>query len=217
MMLIICSFASTNQIFEWKVEKKREEAFIFLLDVTYKEIHLFGFLFHLVDCWFYNWQPENTKAKDSNVDSLRLAAGHHNGKQMLEKNDVRSSQKGEAKEHSSTPNNTASQDLSLKPERKRKYNPDQPADTKMKYSCKDALPLVIGQSNKKILGDSDLKTTSEEIEEHNSTQTVRDFILGSSSKLEGNRTDHGKEVKVLPALPLHPKLNCGLQHSKLWE
>ncbi|XP_041024484.1 uncharacterized protein LOC121265084 [Juglans microcarpa x Juglans regia] len=142
-------------------------------------------------------KPENTKAKDSNVDSLRLAAGHHNGKQMLEKNDVRSSQKGEAKEHSSTPNNTASQDLFLKPERKRKYNPEmiKPADTKMKNSCKDALPLVIGQSNKKILGDSDLKTTSEEIEEHNSTQTVRDFILGSSSKLEGNRTDHGKEVK----------------------
>ncbi|KAG7961933.1 hypothetical protein I3843_09G040500 [Carya illinoinensis] len=141
-------------------------------------------------------KPENTKAKDSNVDSLRLAADHHNGKQMLEENDVRSSQKGEANEHSSTPNTTASQDLSLKPEMKRKYNPEmiKPADTKMKNSCKDALPLVIGQSIEKILGDSDLKT-SEEIEEHNSSPMVGDFILGSSSKLEGNRTDHGKEVK----------------------
>lgn len=73
----------------------------------------------------------------------------------------------------------------------------------MKNSCKDALPLVIGQSIEKILGDSDLKT-SEEIEEHNSSPMVGDFILGSSSKLEGNRTDHGKEVKVLPALFCSP-------------
>lgn len=43
---------------------------------------------------------------------------------MLEENDVRSSQKGEANEHSSTPETTASQDLSLKPEMKRKYNPE---------------------------------------------------------------------------------------------
>ncbi len=60
---------------------------------------------------------------------------------------------------------------------------------------------AIDHSNKKKkLSSPNLKIMGEEIEEHNSIPTVDDIVLGSSSNPEGERTDHGKEVKVLPTL-----------------
>jgi hypothetical protein len=51
-----------------------------------------------------------------------------------------------------------------------------------------------------MLSDSNLKITSEKVEEHNSTPTADDIFLDSSSKLDEKRTDHGEMVKVLPPL-----------------
>jgi hypothetical protein len=78
---------------------------------------------------------------------------------------------------------------------------DQPEDRTIKNSSEDALPHAIDHSNKKKkLSSPNLKIMGEEIKEHNSTPTVDDILLGSSSNSEGERTDHGKEVKVLPTI-----------------
>jgi hypothetical protein len=78
---------------------------------------------------------------------------------------------------------------------------DQSEDSTIKNSSEDAFPHTIAHSNKKKkLSSPNLKIMGEEIEEHNSIPTVDDIVLGSSSNPEGERTDHGKEVKVLPAL-----------------
>ena len=75
----------------------------------------------------------------------------------------------------------------------------QPAEIAIKKSINNVLPHAIGQSNKKkTLSDSNLKIKSEGVEEHNSTPTAYDIILGSSSKPDEKRTDHGEKVKVLP-------------------
>jgi hypothetical protein len=78
---------------------------------------------------------------------------------------------------------------------------DQPKDSTIENSSEDALLHAIDHSNnKKKLSGPNLKIMGEEIEEHDSTPTVDDIILGSSSNSEGERRDHGQEVKVLPTL-----------------
>ena len=59
----------------------------------------------------------------------------------------------------------------------------------MKNSSKNVSPNAIGHSNKKKMLSND-----------NSSPTADDIILGSSSKPEEKRTDHGEKVKVLPHL-----------------
>ena len=67
-----------------------------------------------------------------------------------------------------------------------------------KVKGNNVLPHAIGNSNKKkMLSDSSLKNKSEEVVEHNSTPTVYDIILDSSSKPDEKGTDHGENVKVL--------------------
>ena len=67
-----------------------------------------------------------------------------------------------------------------------------------KVKGNNVLPHAIGHSNKKkMLSDSNLKNKSEEVVEHNSTPTVYDIILDSSSKPDEKGTDHGENVKVL--------------------
>ena len=58
-----------------------------------------------------------------------------------------------------------------------------------------------------------MKITSEEVEEHNSTPTADDIILGSSSKPDEKRTDHSEMVKVLP--PLTSALSLPVPMSSL--
>ena len=53
-----------------------------------------------------------------------------------------------------------------------------------------------------MLSDSSLKIPSEKIEEHNSTTTADEKILGSSSMPDKNRTDNDEKVKALPLSPL---------------
>jgi hypothetical protein len=75
----------------------------------------------------------------------------------------------------------------------------QPTEIAIKNSSKNLLPHAIGHPNKKtMLSHSNLKITSEEVEEHNSTPTADDSILGSSSKPDKKRTDNGEKVKALP-------------------
>ena len=59
----------------------------------------------------------------------------------------------------------------------------------MKNSSKNVSPYAIGHSNKKKM-----------LSDYNSSPTADDIILGSSSKPEEKRTDHGEKVKVLPHL-----------------
>ena len=59
----------------------------------------------------------------------------------------------------------------------------------MKNSSKNVSPNAIGHSNKKKM-----------LSDYNSSPTADDIILGSSSKPEEKRTDHGEKVKVLPHL-----------------
>ena len=59
----------------------------------------------------------------------------------------------------------------------------------MKNSSKNVSPYAIGHSNKKKM-----------LSDYNSSPTADDIILGSSSKPEEKRTDHGEKVKVLPNL-----------------
>ena len=78
---------------------------------------------------------------------------------------------------------------------------DQPKDSTIENSSEDALLHAIDHSNKKKkLSGPNLKIMGEEIEVHDSTPTVDEIILGSSSNFEGERRDHGQEVKVLPTL-----------------
>jgi hypothetical protein len=60
--------------------------------------------------------------------------------------------------------------------------------------------VIDHSNNKKKLSSPNLKIMDKEIKEHNSTPTVDNITLGSSSNSEGERTDYGKEVKVLLTL-----------------
>ena len=74
----------------------------------------------------------------------------------------------------------------------------QPAEIAINNSSNNVLPHAIGHSNKKMFSLSNFKIKSEEEEEHNSTPTAYDIILGSSCKPDKKRTDHDEKVKVLP-------------------
>jgi len=58
--------------------------------------------------------------------------------------------------------------------------------------------LPIAPKKREMLSDSNLKIPSEKIEEHNSTTTADEKILGSSSMPDKNRTDNDEKVKALP-------------------
>ena len=55
----------------------------------------------------------------------------------------------------------------------------QPAEIAIKDSSKNVLPIA--PNKREMLSDSNLKITSEKVEEHNSTPTADEKILGSSS------------------------------------
>ena len=67
-----------------------------------------------------------------------------------------------------------------------------------KVKGNNVLPHAIGHSNKKkMLSDSNLKNKSEEVVEHNSTPTVYDIILDSSSKPDEQGTDPFSPIVVV--------------------
>jgi hypothetical protein len=65
------------------------------------------------------------------------------------------------------------------------------------------------------LSDSNLKIKSEVVEEYNSTPTADDIILGSSSKPDEKRTDHGEKVKVLPPISFALSLPLPMSYLSL--
>ncbi|XP_023885762.2 uncharacterized protein LOC111997862 isoform X5 [Quercus suber] len=143
--------------------------------------------------------PAEIAIRNSSNDVLPHATGHSNKKKMLSDYNLKIKSE-EVKEHNFTP---MVDDIILgsspKPEKQRTDHGEKvtkPAEIAIKKSINNVLPHAIGQSNKKkTLSDSNLKIKSEGVEEHNSTPTAYDIILGSSSKPDEKRTDHGEKVK----------------------
>ncbi|GMY19010.1 hypothetical protein FCV25MIE_14249 [Fagus crenata] len=143
-------------------------------------------------------QPAEIAIKNLSKNVLPHAIGHSNKKEMLSDSNLKiTSEKVE--EHNSAP--TADDiilDSSSKLDEKRTDHGEmvKPAEIAIINSSKNVLPHLIGHSNKKeTLSDSNLKIMSEEVVEHNSTPMADDIILGSSSKPDEKRTDHGEKVK----------------------
>ncbi|KAK4580733.1 hypothetical protein RGQ29_024400 [Quercus rubra] len=141
--------------------------------------------------------PAEITIKNSSNDVLPHAIGHSNKKKMLSDYNLKIKSE-EVEEHNFTP---MVDDIILgsssKPEKQRTDHGEKvtkPAEIAIKKSINNVLPHAIGQSNKKkTLSDSNLKIKSEGVEEHNSTPTAYDIILGSSSKPDEKRTDHGEK------------------------
>ncbi|XP_030926991.1 uncharacterized protein LOC115953476 isoform X2 [Quercus lobata] len=140
--------------------------------------------------------PAEIAIKNSSNDVLPHATGHSNKKKMLSECNLKIKSE-EVEEHNFIP---MVDDIILgsssKPEKQRTDHGEKvtkPAEIAIKKSINNVLPHAIGQSNKKkTLSDSNLKIKSEGVEEHNSTPTAYAIILGSSSKPDEKRTDHGE-------------------------
>uniref|UniRef100_A0A2N9HN15 Uncharacterized protein n=1 Tax=Fagus sylvatica TaxID=28930 RepID=A0A2N9HN15_FAGSY len=145
-----------------------------------------------------NGQPAEIEIINSSKKVLPHPIGHSNKMETLSNSNFKI--KSEVvEEYNSTP--TADDIIlgsSSKPDEKRTDHGEKvkPAEIAIKNSSKNVLPHAIVHPNeKKTLSDSNLKIKSEEVEEHNSTPTADDIILGSSSKPDEKRTDHSEVVK----------------------
>ncbi|KAL4607757.1 hypothetical protein ACB092_09G198500 [Castanea dentata] len=141
--------------------------------------------------------PAEIAIKNSSNDVLPHAIDHSNKKKMLSNYNLKIKSE-EVEEHNFTPMvGDIILGSSSKPEKQRTDHGEKvtkPAEITIKKSINNVLPHAIGLSNKKeTLSDSNLKIKSEGVEEHNSTPTAYDIILGSSSKPDEKRTDHGEK------------------------
>ncbi|XP_075637255.1 uncharacterized protein LOC142609537 isoform X2 [Castanea sativa] len=141
--------------------------------------------------------PAEIAIKNSSNDVLPHAIDHSNKKKMLSNYNLKIKSE-EVEEHNFTPMvGDIILGSSSKPEKQRTDHGEKvtkPAEITIKKSINNVLPHAIGLSNKKeTLSDSNLKIKSEGVEEHNSTPTAYDIILGSSSKPDEKRIDHGEK------------------------
>ncbi|KAF3951366.1 hypothetical protein CMV_022971 [Castanea mollissima] len=141
--------------------------------------------------------PAEIAIKNSSNDVLPHAIDHSNKKKMLSNYNLKIKSE-EVEEHNFTPMvGDIILGSSSKPEKQRTDHGEKvtkPAEITIKKSINNVFPHAIGLSNKKeTLSDSNLKIKSEGVEEHNSTPTAYDIILGSSSKPDEKRTDHGEK------------------------